>query len=149
MPFWLLLTNFASSPYLFYFLPTWQKSIRMYILITMIAHLTCILCNDFSVLSTILVLYNKLLKCYYLEQVFSCDQKLYTKPQLNKHIKNGDSEVDGSKVERRGFVGHPMCGFCKIPFYGKEELYTHVTREHFSCHICQRCSTTVILLGWA
>lgn len=71
-------------------------------------------------------------------KVFSCDQKLYTKPQLNKHIKNGDSEVDGSKVERRGFVGHPMCGFCKIPFYGKEELYTHVTREHFSCHICQR-----------
>ncbi|XP_047072850.1 E3 ubiquitin-protein ligase hel2-like [Lolium rigidum] len=71
-------------------------------------------------------------------KVFSCDQKLYTKPQLNKHIKNGDSEVDGSKVERRGFVGHPMCGFCKIPFYGKEELYSHVTREHFSCHICQR-----------
>lgn len=71
-------------------------------------------------------------------KVFICEQKLYTRPQLNKHIKNGDSEVDGSKFERRGFVGHPMCEFCKIPFYGRNEQYTHLTREHFSCHICQR-----------
>uniref|UniRef100_A0ACD5VHP9 Uncharacterized protein n=1 Tax=Avena sativa TaxID=4498 RepID=A0ACD5VHP9_AVESA len=71
-------------------------------------------------------------------KVFSCEQKLYTRSQLNKHIKNGDPDVDGSKFERRGFVGHPMCEFCKIPFYGKNELFTHVTREHFSCHICQR-----------
>ncbi|CAM0880740.1 unnamed protein product [Alopecurus aequalis] len=71
-------------------------------------------------------------------KVFSCEQKIYTRPQLNKHIKNGDSEVDGSKVERKGFVGHPVCKFCKIIFYGDDELYTHLTREHFSCHICQR-----------
>lgn len=79
-------------------------------------------------------------------QVFICEQKLYTKPQLNQHIKNGDSEVDGSEVERRGFVGHPICEFCRSPFYGKTELSTHMTRDHYSCHICERCSATVILL---
>ncbi|KAF0931464.1 hypothetical protein E2562_004587 [Oryza meyeriana var. granulata] len=71
-------------------------------------------------------------------KVFICEQKLYTMSQLNQHIKSGDSEVDGSEVERRGFGGHPMCEFCKSPFYGDNELYTHMTREHFSCHICQR-----------
>uniref|UniRef100_A0A0D9UZ45 C2H2-type domain-containing protein n=1 Tax=Leersia perrieri TaxID=77586 RepID=A0A0D9UZ45_9ORYZ len=71
-------------------------------------------------------------------KVFICEQKLYTMSQLNQHIKSGDSEVDGSEVERRGFGGHPMCEFCKSPFYGDNELYTHLTREHFSCHICQR-----------
>ncbi|EMS53565.1 hypothetical protein TRIUR3_20112 [Triticum urartu] len=71
-------------------------------------------------------------------KVFICEQKLYTRPQLNQHIKTGDSEVDGSEVERRGFAGHPMCKFCKSPFYGETELDTHLTREHYSCHICQR-----------
>lgn len=71
-------------------------------------------------------------------KVFICEQKLYTRPQLNQHIKTGDSEVDGSEVERMGFVGHPMCKFCKSPFYGETELDTHMTREHYSCHICQR-----------
>uniref|UniRef100_J3KYA8 C2H2-type domain-containing protein n=2 Tax=Oryza brachyantha TaxID=4533 RepID=J3KYA8_ORYBR len=71
-------------------------------------------------------------------KIFICEQKLYTTSQLNQHIKSGDSEVDGSEVERRGFEGHPMCEFCKSPFYGDNELYTHMTREHFSCHICQR-----------
>lgn len=70
-------------------------------------------------------------------KVFSCEQKLYTRSQLNQHIKTGDSEVDGSEVERGGFVGHPLCEFCKSPFYGENELYTHMTREHYSCHICQ------------
>ncbi|XP_037405101.1 E3 ubiquitin-protein ligase ZNF598-like isoform X1 [Triticum dicoccoides] len=71
-------------------------------------------------------------------KVFICEQKLYTRPQLNQHIKTGDSEVDGSEVERRGFAGHPMCKFCRSPFYGETELDTHLTREHYSCHICQR-----------
>ncbi|KAG8084960.1 hypothetical protein GUJ93_ZPchr0010g10220 [Zizania palustris] len=71
-------------------------------------------------------------------KVFICEQKLYTRTQLNQHVKTGDSDVDGSKVERSGFAGHPMCKFCKSPFYGDNELYTHMSREHYSCHICQR-----------
>ncbi|XP_054819143.1 uncharacterized protein LOC129318416 [Prosopis cineraria] len=71
-------------------------------------------------------------------KVFICEQKLYTRAQLNQHINTGDSEVDGSESERGGFMGHPMCEFCRSPFYGDNELYTHMSTEHFTCHICQR-----------
>ncbi|KAF9688210.1 hypothetical protein SADUNF_Sadunf02G0173500 [Salix dunnii] len=71
-------------------------------------------------------------------KVFICEQKLYTRAQLNQHISTGDSEVDGSESERGGFMGHPMCEFCKKPFYGDNELYTHMSTEHYTCHLCQR-----------
>ncbi|XP_010938163.1 uncharacterized protein [Elaeis guineensis] len=71
-------------------------------------------------------------------KVFICEQKLYTRSQLNQHISTGDSEVDGSESERGGFMGHPMCEFCRNPFYGDNELYMHMSTEHYTCHICQR-----------
>ncbi|XP_022757749.1 E3 ubiquitin-protein ligase ZNF598-like isoform X2 [Durio zibethinus] len=71
-------------------------------------------------------------------KVFICEQKLYTRAQLNQHISTGDSEVDGTESERGGFMGHPMCEFCKTPFYGDNELYSHMSTEHYTCHICQR-----------
>jgi E3 ubiquitin-protein ligase ZNF598 len=77
--------------------------------------------------------------------VFICEQKLYSRSQLTQHMKTGDSEVDGSEVERSGFAGHPMCEFCKSSFYGDNELYTHMSREHYSCHICQRYTATFVL----
>ncbi|EOA26652.1 hypothetical protein CARUB_v10022713mg [Capsella rubella] len=76
--------------------------------------------------------------CLVGRKVFICEQKLFTTAQLNQHISSGDSEVDGSENERGGFTGHPMCEFCKRPFYGDNELYTHMSREHYTCHICQR-----------
>ncbi|KAL1189274.1 hypothetical protein V5N11_014767 [Cardamine amara subsp. amara] len=76
--------------------------------------------------------------CLLGRKVFICEQKLFTMAQLSQHISSGDSEVDGSESERGGFTGHPMCEFCKIPFYGGNELYTHMSREHYTCHICQR-----------
>ncbi|KAI4340984.1 hypothetical protein MLD38_025767 [Melastoma candidum] len=71
-------------------------------------------------------------------KVFICEQKLYSRSQLNQHIETGDSEVDGSESERGGFMGHPICEFCKTPFYGDNELYTHMSTEHYTCFICQR-----------
>ncbi|KAJ0112630.1 hypothetical protein Patl1_00810 [Pistacia atlantica] len=71
-------------------------------------------------------------------KVFICEQKLYTRAQLNQHINTGDSDVDGSESERGGFMGHPICEFCKTPFYGDNELYSHMSTEHYTCHICQR-----------
>ncbi|KAI4349787.1 hypothetical protein L6164_010343 [Bauhinia variegata] len=76
--------------------------------------------------------------CFEGRKVFICEQKLYTRAQLNQHISTGDSEVDGSESERGGFMGHPMCEFCRTPFYGDNELYTHMSTEHYTCHICQR-----------
>ncbi|KAK4793117.1 hypothetical protein SAY86_023552 [Trapa natans] len=71
-------------------------------------------------------------------KVFVCEQKLYTWAQLNRHISTGDSEVDGAENERGGFSGHPMCEFCRTPFYGDNELYLHMSTEHYTCFICQR-----------
>ncbi|XP_047334010.1 E3 ubiquitin-protein ligase HEL2-like [Impatiens glandulifera] len=71
-------------------------------------------------------------------KVFICEQKLYTRAQLKQHITSGDSEVDGTEDERGGFSGHPMCEFCRTPFYGDNELYTHMSTEHYTCHICQK-----------
>ncbi|CAM6094950.1 unnamed protein product [Calypogeia fissa] len=71
-------------------------------------------------------------------KVFICEQKLYSKSQLDQHSRRGDSEVDGNEEERGGFAGHPMCDFCRQPFYGDNELYQHMSQEHYTCHICQR-----------
>ncbi|CAM8894382.1 unnamed protein product [Rhodiola kirilowii] len=71
-------------------------------------------------------------------KVFISEQKLYTRTQLKQHINSGDSEVDGKGSERGGFTGHPMCEFCKTPFYADNELFSHMSTEHYTCHICQR-----------
>ncbi|KAM6597708.1 hypothetical protein CsatA_008232 [Cannabis sativa] len=76
--------------------------------------------------------------CLGSRKVFICEQKLYTKAQLNQHTRSGNSEVDGSETERGGFMGHPFCEFCQTPFYEKNELYSHMSTEHYTCHICQR-----------
>lgn len=75
---------------------------------------------------------------FFVDQMFICEQKLYSRTQLNRHISIGDSEVDGSESERGGFKGHPTCEFCQNPFYGDNELYIHMSTEHYTCHICQR-----------
>nr|GEZ62276.1 zinc finger protein 598 [Tanacetum cinerariifolium] len=79
-----------------------------------------------------------LLTLHSLQQVFICEQKLYNKAQLKQHRNTGDSEVDGSESERGGFQGHPFCEFCRTPFYGDNELYTHMSADYFTCHICKR-----------
>ncbi|CAM8969123.1 unnamed protein product [Rhodiola kirilowii] len=71
-------------------------------------------------------------------KVFICEQKLFTKAQLSQHISTGDSEVDGSESDRGGFNGHPSCRFCRNHFYGDNELYRHMSTEHYTCHICLR-----------
>uniref|UniRef100_A0A7N0UAI5 RING-type E3 ubiquitin transferase n=1 Tax=Kalanchoe fedtschenkoi TaxID=63787 RepID=A0A7N0UAI5_KALFE len=71
-------------------------------------------------------------------KVFICEQKLFTRAQLGQHISTGDSEVDGSESERGGFKGHPSCQFCRNHFYGDNELYLHMSTEHYTCHICLR-----------
>ncbi|KAJ7521145.1 hypothetical protein O6H91_19G040000 [Diphasiastrum complanatum] len=71
-------------------------------------------------------------------KVFICEQKLYTKAQLERHSSDGTSKVDGNEEERGGFGGHPICDFCRRRFYGDNELYHHMSTEHYTCHICQR-----------
>lgn len=71
-------------------------------------------------------------------KVFISEQKLYTKKQLDRHLQNGNSDIDLNDEDRGWFYGHPLCNFCHTRFYGDNELYHHMSTEHFTCHICQR-----------
>nr|XP_011462081.1 PREDICTED: LOW QUALITY PROTEIN: E3 ubiquitin-protein ligase hel2-like [Fragaria vesca subsp. vesca] len=70
-------------------------------------------------------------------KMFVCEQKLSTRVQLRRHTSSGDSVVDGNESERGGFKGHPMCEFCKTGFYGENELFSHMSTEHYKCHLCR------------
>ncbi|KAJ6928521.1 hypothetical protein NC652_012592 [Populus alba x Populus x berolinensis] len=74
----------------------------------------------------------------FVTKIFTSEQKLYNRAQLTQHVRTGDSVVDGSESERGGFTRHPICEFCQNPFYGDNELYLHMSTEHFTCHICPR-----------
>nr|XP_043635314.1 E3 ubiquitin-protein ligase HEL2-like [Erigeron canadensis] len=71
-------------------------------------------------------------------KVFICEQKLYTKAQLERHKNTGDSQVDGTESERGGFKGHVFCKLCRLWFYEDNELYRHMETEHYHCSICKR-----------
>jgi len=58
------------------------------------------------------------------------DQPLYTAEQLRKHQNSGDGAVKGG--------GHPLCQFCKVRFYGNEELFHHLHTKHETCFLCER-----------
>ncbi|CAH1763827.1 122_t:CDS:10 [Entrophospora sp. SA101] len=50
--------------------------------------------------------------------------------EIKSHVRRGDPD-------KTGFQGHPECEFCKIGFYGKDELYEHCRDKHEQCHICR------------
>ncbi len=60
---------------------------------------------------------------------FPSEHKYYTQAQYETHIRKGDGD---------GSTGHPLCEFCRKRYYDKTALFTHLTQDHFSCHICSR-----------
>ena len=69
--------------------------------------------------------------CTRYKKIFTHEHSLYTQATLQRHYKSGDPD-DPS------FKGHPECGFCKISFYGDDELYSHCREQHEQCFLCQR-----------
>eukprot|EP01038_Epipyxis_sp_PR26KG_P014322 gene14322-19211_t len=63
------------------------------------------------------------------KQSFFCEFKCYTQNDYDKHLRSGDS--DGSK-------GHPQCLFCRQRYYDVSMLFHHLTKDHYSCFICER-----------
>ena len=68
------------------------------------------------------------------KNTFPSEQKVYDNGQYNRHLKNGNGE---------GCRGHPSCRLCKIRFYDIDELFQHLEREHFKCHVCPSDSSTM------
>jgi hypothetical protein len=63
------------------------------------------------------------------KKVFPSEQRLYSQAEYDQHLRYGDK--DGSE-------GHPLCEFCKKRYYDKTSLFTHLIKDHFSCHICEK-----------
>ncbi|GFZ07265.1 RING/U-box superfamily protein [Actinidia rufa] len=70
---------------------------------------------------------------FHLHSLFMCRlclkgrKKLYTRAQLNRHLNNGDSEVDGSETER----GSILDSMTTTKNY--DDLEIHFRQEHFLC----------------
>eukprot|EP01031_Cornospumella_fuschlensis_P032881 gene32881-39762_t len=63
------------------------------------------------------------------KQVFPSEQKVYTKADYDKHVRFGDGD---------GSIGHPNCEFCKTRFYDSTALFLHLTKEHYTCFLCEQ-----------
>ena len=68
-------------------------------------------------------------------KVFVQEQVLYTKSELARHKKKGDTK---GVMAEAGFKGHPRCQFCNKHFYSDQELYAHMQSRHLQCFLCRR-----------
>jgi hypothetical protein len=70
------------------------------------------------------------------KKVFTHEHELYTDKDLDRHMKRGDDNPGA--IDQSGFKGHPDCGFCRLRFYGDDELYVHCREKHERCFLCDR-----------
>jgi len=68
-------------------------------------------------------------------KVFVAEQQIYTKQELERHMRQGDEE---GPMAESGFKGHPECRFCRKRFFGETELYHHMHATHEECFLCKR-----------
>uniref|UniRef100_K3WZB0 RING-type E3 ubiquitin transferase n=1 Tax=Globisporangium ultimum (strain ATCC 200006 / CBS 805.95 / DAOM BR144) TaxID=431595 RepID=K3WZB0_GLOUD len=73
--------------------------------------------------------------CLKHQHFFVQEQQIFTKASIKAH-NVGRNRSTGPK-QQVGKEFHPMCQFCKKRFYGDAELYEHLERDHFKCHICK------------
>lgn len=68
--------------------------------------------------------------CVKNKKAFTHEMKMFSVPLLAKHMKEGDKDD-------LSFKGHPECGFCRVSYYGTDELYAHCREKHEQCFLCQ------------
>ena len=61
--------------------------------------------------------------------VFPFETKIYNQSLYEIHLKRGDND---------GSLGHPMCEFCRIRYFDKTLLFQHLSKDHYTCHICEK-----------
>eukprot|EP01103_Thecamoeba_quadrilineata_P000358 TRINITY_DN10300_c0_g1_i1.p1 TRINITY_DN10300_c0_g1~~TRINITY_DN10300_c0_g1_i1.p1 ORF type:complete len:794 (+),score=132.35 TRINITY_DN10300_c0_g1_i1:57-2384(+) len=67
-------------------------------------------------------------------KVFLPKQKLYSSHDLYLHRTYGDEGAfDGEPIRP-----HPSCKFCESSFFGEDQLYDHLTKNHETCFLCER-----------
>ena len=63
-------------------------------------------------------------------KLFPYERKLYSHQDLVKHNRQGDPDDTSHK-------GHPMCKFCNLRYFDKDQLHLHLHKVHFWCHFCE------------
>lgn len=64
-------------------------------------------------------------------KLFPSEHKLYTRQDLVRHRREGD-------LDDKSHKGHPQCEFCDERYFGKDELFFHLKKNHFWCHFCEQ-----------
>lgn len=62
-------------------------------------------------------------------KIFSNERRCYTRSQLATHRRVGDPDDKSHK-------GHPRCDYCELRYLDRDELFKHLRREHYFCHLC-------------
>ena len=60
---------------------------------------------------------------------FPSEHKYHTQSGYEVHLRKGDGD---------GMEGHPICEFCRKRYFDRTSLFTHLMKDHFSCHICEK-----------
>ena len=69
-------------------------------------------------------------------KIFSAERRAYTRSELATHRRVGDANDKSHK-------GHPRCEYCELRFLDKDELFRHLRREHYFCHLCDADGTNL------
>ena len=69
--------------------------------------------------------------CFEHLKLFPFEHKTYSRTDLVRHRRSGDPDNKSHK-------GHPQCAFCDERYFGKDELYFHLKKNHFWCHFCEQ-----------
>lgn len=62
-------------------------------------------------------------------KIFSSERRCYTRQELAHHRRVGD-------LDNKSHRGHPRCDYCELRYLDKDELFRHLRREHYFCHLC-------------
>lgn len=62
-------------------------------------------------------------------KIFAQERRCYTRSQLATHKRIGDPDDKSHK-------GHPLCDYCELRYLDKDELFRHLRKEHYFCHLC-------------
>lgn len=99
---------------------------------------SCSLCKDIPPFKNFAMLKDHMRKnheLFYCElcvdhlKIFTGERRSYTRSQLAQHRRKGDTDDTSHR-------GHPLCEFCDARFMDNDELFRHLRRDHFFCHIC-------------
>ncbi|OSX73817.1 hypothetical protein BU14_0326s0011 [Porphyra umbilicalis] len=77
--------------------------------------------------------------CVAHRKAYDCEQVLY--PLDGDNAGGGSSRgrsAHSSKCRAHAVSSHPMCEFCHRRLYDEDALFAHLTRDHYSCFLCER-----------